>query len=426
MVAEIKASLTMDENKVRASLVVAEIRQHPFIDAGIIVILFALAAFVFAVNRFGWDWTGFTSAIGPTLKPNEQYRPAKTLWDVLQLLFVPIILAIGGFWLNQIQKKREERTTQQRAEDERKAAERRAQAEHAVAEDNQREAALQEYIDKMAELLLNEIHLSELEQGSEEVRKIVRARTLTILPRLDRDRKRSVLQFLYESGLISRGKNTVKLDGADFRKANLFGANLSGANLSGANLSGANLVGADLKRADLSNAVLIETDLKGARLSDADLSRARLIGAKINRAILARAKLTEAILIAAKFNGLYIAIHDDDISAPGKESLSRADLCKELSKSSLNQFFTKAALDQVSFRGTYASAQFSETDSNAVDLSRADLIGVDLSEADLSGADLSGVDLSEADLSGALVITEQLGTAKLLKGATMPNGSKRS
>ena len=81
-----------------------------------IVIIVLLIAFALAVYMFGWDWTGFTSVIGPTVHPNEQYRPAKTLWDVLQLLIVPIILAIGGFWLSQMQREGEKIAEDQRAE----------------------------------------------------------------------------------------------------------------------------------------------------------------------------------------------------------------------------------------------------------------------------------------------------------------------
>src|SRR5712691_7995737 len=72
-----------------------------------IVLFFALA-----VYRFGWDWTGFTGYSLPT----PQYQRGKTLWDWMQLLLVPVMLAIGGFWLNQIQKERELRTTKQQAE----------------------------------------------------------------------------------------------------------------------------------------------------------------------------------------------------------------------------------------------------------------------------------------------------------------------
>ncbi len=52
------------------------------------------------------------------------------------------MLAIGGFWFNQIQKDREQ-----------KAAEQRAKTEQTIAENNQQEVALQEYINKMGGLL---------------------------------------------------------------------------------------------------------------------------------------------------------------------------------------------------------------------------------------------------------------------------------
>lgn len=54
----------------------------------------------------------------------------------------------------------------------------------------------------------------------------------------------------------------------------------------------------------------------------------------------------------------------------------------------------------------------------------ANLRGADLQSADLTKADLSGADLSGAYLKDALNTTDvQLGQAKSLKGATMPDGS---
>lgn len=80
--------------------------------------------------------------------------------------------------------------------------------------DNQREGALQEYIDRMSELLLRE-HLGEVKPEDEEVQKITQVRTLTVLPRLDGRRKRTVLQFLHESNLIDRDKLLVDLNRTD-------------------------------------------------------------------------------------------------------------------------------------------------------------------------------------------------------------------
>lgn len=101
---------------------------------------------------------------------------AKTFWDWLQLLIIPVVLAVGRFWLNQIQKSREDKITEQKAEIERKAEKQRDQTERDIAADNQREVALQAYIDSISELLLHE----KLRESGEddEVRKIARVRDI--------------------------------------------------------------------------------------------------------------------------------------------------------------------------------------------------------------------------------------------------------
>jgi uncharacterized protein YjbI with pentapeptide repeats len=122
------------------------------------------------------------------------------------------------------------------------------------------------------------------------VKTILRARTITVLGRLDASAgrlppsgKTAVMQFLVEADLVQRveGRDpTIILHNADLRKAYLFdaylfGANLRNANLHRANLSKANLSEADLHRARLTEADLTEADLSNASLSDADLGEAR-------------------------------------------------------------------------------------------------------------------------------------------------------
>jgi hypothetical protein len=105
----------------------------------------------------------------------------KPLWAWLNLLIVPAVLAIGGYLFTSSQN----RATQA-------AAERRAQDD-----------ALQSYINQMGQLLLDrDTQLLHPEEG-DDARTLARAWTLTVLPRLDGLRKRSVVQFLYESGLIT-------------------------------------------------------------------------------------------------------------------------------------------------------------------------------------------------------------------------------
>src|SRR5215213_11960325 len=79
----------------------------------------------------------------------------KTLWDLLQLVIVPLALAVIGLWFTAQQDARQQQIENQRAEAERELAEQRAQDE-----------ALQAYLDQMSNLLL-EKDLRKSEEGSE-------------------------------------------------------------------------------------------------------------------------------------------------------------------------------------------------------------------------------------------------------------------
>ena len=189
----------------------------------------------------------------------------KTLWDWLQLLIVPVVLSLITVVFAWQQEQRQQQIENQRAEAERELAVQRAQDE-----------ALQSYLDQMSTLLL-EKDLRNSEEDSEE-RTLARARTLTVLGRLDPSRKTAVMQFLEEARLVrdvDGREPVIALTGADLSGAHLRWANLSGAYLGEANLSGAHLDDANLERADLNRANLIGAYLKRADLSSADLSGAR-------------------------------------------------------------------------------------------------------------------------------------------------------
>lgn len=143
----------------------------------------------------------------------------------------------------------------------------------------------------MSELLLDEDLCKST--AKEEVRKIARVRTLTVLPRLNGKRKGTVVQFLYEAQLINNGNRIVDLSGADLSEANLSGANLSGANLRDAFLRRADMRAANLGKADLSKAFLVKANLNYANLFKADL----------NRAYLTLANLSDAKLLGANLSG---------------------------------------------------------------------------------------------------------------------------
>ena len=266
---------------------------------GAMVLLVGVVVLIIAGYIFKWDWTGFNEHRGPNIL---QYQPAKTLWDWLQLLGVlaiPVVVVLGVAWF----------TTRQ------------GQVSDAENKDNQREAALQAYIDNMLELLLAKNLRSSTED--EEVQKIARVRTLTVLRRLDAERKGSLLQFLQESGLIGKDKRVINLTGA-----NLIGANLSGANLSGVYLSRADLSGADLSKANLSGVVLSGADLSLANLIGANLSGVYLSGADLSGVYLSGAYLFLANLSKANLSGASLYEANLSLANLGKANLSGANLGK--------------------------------------------------------------------------------------------------
>jgi hypothetical protein len=198
-----------------------------------------------------------------------------TVRDWLQLLIVPFALVVISFLFTAQQDARQRQIEDRRAKAERELAVQRAQDE-----------ALQAYLDQMSALLL-EKDLRASDEDSE-VRTLARARTLTVLGRLDPSRKTAVMEFLVEAELVQRAEGgrepIIRLSGANLIEANLSGANLSGANLSGADLCEAYLNDADLGGAHLSGAYLCNAELRGANLSGANLSGADLNGAYLREA----------------------------------------------------------------------------------------------------------------------------------------------
>jgi Pentapeptide repeats (8 copies) len=213
------------------------------------------------------------------------YAYDKTLWNWMQLLIVPAVLAAGGYLFARAENRRTERSAQQRAQDE----------------------ALQAYLGEMGSLMLekglgsSQANATCVPQYNSQVPTLAQARTLTVVRILGPGGKRSVLDFLYESKLIGgSGPAIVKLGGSDSHggAANLSGADLEAAHLPGADLMGAILTGANLREANLREAIL-----SGAYLNDADLSRADLRKANLRHADLSMATLTSADLTDTDLTG---------------------------------------------------------------------------------------------------------------------------
>ena len=229
-----------------------QIKQH-WVVIRVVGIVLVVVTVVIALIIVGYrfNWTGFNGynkvtvahiITGPstgTVTRTEEYQPGKALWDWLQLLIIPLVLAVGALLFNLATTRTEQK----------------------IASDKQREDLLQAYLDRVSELLLKE------ELGSStakpEVRNVARVRTITILFQLDARRIGYVFAFLREAGLMSNESNSI--------------VSLSKADLSRINLSHANLYGADLRGADLSGATLWQATLNGATVTEKQLKKAKSI-----------------------------------------------------------------------------------------------------------------------------------------------------
>src|SRR3990170_688331 len=144
--------------------------------SAIVVVILARVGFARFVEGRGWaGWTGF----GAFTAPDGTYYPAKTLWDVLDLLIVPLVLALGVYWFNKSEKANEQK----------------------IADDRQKEQALQNYLDKITELMLKESLLEKKDTPDHPVVEAAQIRTITTLRTLDLTRKNILLQFLRDSNL---------------------------------------------------------------------------------------------------------------------------------------------------------------------------------------------------------------------------------
>jgi hypothetical protein len=204
----------------------------------------------------------------------------KTMWDLLQLLIVPLALVAIGFWFTVEQEERQREIETKQAQLEREIEAQRAE-----------QVTLQAYLDQMGTLLLDRDPRAADENS--DVRRLARARTLVVLDALGPTRQERALRFLSEAELIEAAppdeQPVIPLKYASLENIELpYGLLLSGANLQQADVSGANLANTDLRDTYLAGA-----HLEGADLEDADLGGANLKGARVTYEQLAESESLE-------------------------------------------------------------------------------------------------------------------------------------
>lgn len=213
-------------------------------------------------------WTGFGAY-------DETVPRAKTLWDWMELMIIPVTLALGAYLLDREQTRRAEW----------------------IAEEKRQQDLLDAYFDKITELTLN--HGLGKANSDVAVRSIARTRTISVINMLDEGRGARILQFLSESELITGEKPIVILRGVTFRNCVLSGATLVKRNLVGVTFIDCQFQDANFRDAILTGCIFLRGDLTGARFDGAKLVQAKLNDCNLSEVIFNNADLEQSNLLGS-------------------------------------------------------------------------------------------------------------------------------
>lgn len=287
------------------------------------------------------EWTGF-GRWSENVGSGIEFQRAKTLWDWMELLLIPVMLTIGVAWLNKREKEKEESAKE---------------LEREIAQDKRQQEALDAYLSRMSNLILDmsSSHAS-TDIATASFKSVAEAQTIAVLRTLDGKRKGQVLEFLYRNGLLGGPEKEQPMPTLDLKRAELRHVDLIVGlpkdvdnntehtdwgddpdcrlrkyvdKFSEQSRWRIGLVGAEMLQADFYKAALVLTDLTGANLEEAYLVNAYLHGAILENAVFNRANLTKATLykascVGTKFSGAKLcgvnfegAIYDQNTNFEG-------------------------------------------------------------------------------------------------------------
>lgn len=351
-------------------------------------------------------WTGVPERRW-TKSPDEEVRPPKTAWDVLQLLIVPVMLVLIALYFNASQASRDRSREDRRSED----------------------ATLDSYLGKMSGLMLDRDLLTS--RPGSAVREVARAETLSTVRRLSGERKGEVVRFLEEAGLLrvplvrvgSRLAATptnliLDLDGADLRGVDLRGFLFSGPERSTGDALGGDLRGARFDHALLEYIVFYDADLRGASFEESSFNRTDFLFPRLQEASFKGAYLNSAYFIHADLRGA--SFEEAVLAATNLEHARLNGAVFDDADITYRTNFTESCLDNASFVG----ASFNVLPGEAHDTTSfrgAEGRGVDFSHAlNLSSLDVRDAAFKDARLNGADGRPKGWGP----KGTLHPNGKR--
>jgi uncharacterized protein YjbI with pentapeptide repeats len=224
-----------------------------------------------------WAVVGLIAAIGLLASAYEKiFSPGVRRTISRNAPLVSALIALLGVLIAQVVNAHLTRTTQEN--------------QQILDQEARQNSELQSYLSALGELPTNPDPAADTS---------AQAQTLTVLPHLDPEQKRTVMQFLYQADLINKDNPRISLFYADLSDADLKGTDaqenkfvLDNAYLRGVNLGDADLEYISMKGVNLHPARLVNTNLSNADLSDADLVHAYLANVDLSGATLSDADLS--------------------------------------------------------------------------------------------------------------------------------------
>jgi uncharacterized protein YjbI with pentapeptide repeats len=232
----------------------------------------------------------------------------KSFWDWLQLLIVPLMLALGAFYLNSAADFRD----------------------YQIAQERKQQEILTDYFSKMQGLIVETKKIKETsgykESNSEErllleFRPTAQALTLSVLEQLDGERKGKVIIYLAESQLITVDNNEpypqpeIKLDGANLKgmvlndvdqvvkNGNKLRVIINKSDMTDSRFKRIGLLAnSDLKGSNFSNSILTSVDF-----TNANMPQAKFIKGKINNVSFTDTNLKETIFDGVKLENIVVS-----------------------------------------------------------------------------------------------------------------------
>ncbi|WP_076415016.1 pentapeptide repeat-containing protein [Shewanella sp. UCD-KL12] len=235
----------------------------------------------------------------------------KSLWEWMELLFIPAALLICGYFLNVSQATRQQEIENKRIEAQLKLENKRTETQLKLEEKRyisqakfERNKFNIERLHNFQYLIIGLMANNGLGRANSSLATVEAATALTIstLTQLGGNEKGQLIIFLYSLNLIAKESPIISLEGADLSNISftthfMDSVNLSGINLKGSLLNSADFWRVNLSNSDLSHTYLVDSNFGKANVSLSNISHSNLNNARFTNANMAGVDLSNSSLV---------------------------------------------------------------------------------------------------------------------------------